>query len=120
MLISTARSWSSRRKIGTTARRSTKPCGGTERVRSVVPTPYRPPHHHVHAADRGPGAGLEFARGILDGGDEALRISAFPAFIKIVHEIRLVRLSTSNIAFLAIGLFGKRSWRGAGPFHQGH
>jgi len=82
--------------------------------------PHRPPHHHVHAADRGPGAGLEFARGILDGGDEALRISAFPAFINMVHEIRLVRLSTSNIAFLAIGLFGKRSWRGAGPFHQGH
>jgi hypothetical protein len=40
----------------------------------------------------------------------------------MVHETRLVRLSTSkahrSIAFLAIGLFGKRSWRGGGPFHQ--
>ena len=84
----------------------------------------RLPHHHMHAADRRSGAGLEFARGILNGGDEALRTSAFPAFKNMVHEIRLVRLSTSKahrpIAFLAIGLFGKRSWRGGGPFHQGH
>jgi hypothetical protein len=65
---------------------------------------------------------MEFARGILDGGDEALRTSAFPAFINVVHETRLARLSTSKahrpIAFLANGLFGKRSWRGDGPFHH--
>jgi len=64
---------------------------------------------------------LEFARSILGGGDEALRTSAFPAFINMVHEIRLVRLSTSKahrpIAFLAIGLFGKGSWRGEFSFH---
>jgi len=39
----------------------------------------------------------------------------------MVHEIRLVRLSTSKahrpIAFLAIGLFGKGSWRGEFSFH---
>jgi len=73
----------------------------------------------VHAADRGPGAGLEFARGILDGGDEALRISAFPAFINMVHEIRLAQYKQHRI-FGNWGLFGKRSWRGGGPFHQGH
>jgi hypothetical protein len=41
----------------------------------------------------------------------------------MLHEIRLVRLGTSKahrpIAFLAIGLVGKRSWRDGGPFHQG-
>jgi hypothetical protein len=94
-------------------------------VRSAVPEPHRRPHHHVHAADRGARDDLEFARGIprLDGGDEALRTSAFPAFINVVHETRLVPLSTSKahrpIAFLAIGLFGKRSWRGDGPLHHG-
>jgi hypothetical protein len=85
--------------------------------------PHRPPDHHVHAADRGADADLEFARGILDGGNEALRTSALPAFVNMVHETGLLPLSTSKahrpIAFLAIGLFGKRSWRGDGPFHHG-
>jgi hypothetical protein len=73
--------------------------------------------------DRGAGADLEFARGVLDGGNEALRTSALPAFVNMVHETGLLPLSTSKahrpIAFLAIGLFGKRSWRGDGPFHHG-
>src|SRR5438309_675362 len=47
---------------------------------------HRPPHHHVHAVDRDDGADLEFTGGILDGGDEALRTSALPAFVNMVHE----------------------------------
>jgi len=75
----------------------------------------------VHAADRDDGADLEFTGGILDGGDEALRTSALPAFVNMVHETGLLPLSTSKahrpIAFLAIGLFGKRSWRSGFCFH---
>jgi len=89
--------------------------------RTMASEPHRPPHHHVHAADRDDGADLEFTGGILDGGDEALRTSALPAFVNMVHETGLLPLSTSKahrpIAFLAIGLFGKRSWRSGFCFH---
>ena len=59
----------------------------------------------------------------LDGGDEALRTSAFPAFINMVHETQPLRLSASKahlpIAFLANGLFGKRGRRRDRRFHHG-
>jgi hypothetical protein len=50
------------------------PCPNLDIRESTVPArskcevlemePHRPPDHHVHAADRGAGADLEFARGI--------------------------------------------------------
>jgi hypothetical protein len=52
-----------------------------------------------------------------------LRTSAFPAFINMVHETRLLRLSASKahlpIAFLANGLFDKRGRRRDRRFHHG-
>ena len=54
-----------RRKIGAIERRSTKPCADIGKATSA-PKPHRPPHHHVHAADRGARGHLEFARAMKE------------------------------------------------------